>query len=94
MYLFVVYWFYIVKGAMNYPCIAGDTVLYIGTFVNGLRHGKGEETSKVMSESGLTEAHYNGEWLNDKMHGKGMSTYSCSEWKETYVGKFAIVVLV
>ncbi len=38
-----------------------DQTVYIGEYQFGKKHGKGKESQKGIS--------YDGEWMNDKMHG-------------------------
>jgi hypothetical protein len=42
--------------------------VYVGTFIDNKRHGKGKYTS-------FDKSKYDGDWKNDKRHGKGIMTY-------------------
>ena len=51
-----------------------DGATYVGQFVNGLREGIGTFTwSEKGSKSGTS---YEGEWLNNRQHGKGKMIYA------------------
>ena len=52
----------------------GNGAVYVGQFVNGLREGFGTFTwSEKGSKSGQS---YEGEWLNNRQHGKGKMIYA------------------
>ena len=56
--------------------------LYIGEFLNGLKHGKGKWRS---NKNVLQCSSYEGEYFNDKREGQGIFTWSSGN---TYKGKY------
>lgn len=78
-----------------------DQTIYVGDWLDGLKHGKGKETwpNGYIYTGGFSDsewkgqgtlifpdgAQYTGEWLNDNLNGKGIFTWANGD---IYVGEF------